>query len=138
MQCPRCQTENREGRRFCGECGLSFASPCSACGFVNEGSEKFRWGGLLVLADTDAIAREWAQDMLSFWDSWSKPFGQDYPYLLIGDPDSVSRKIEAATREIPINECFLLIPQGIHDRDRILKSLELFASRSRRAQGGIR
>src|SRR5260370_18841549 len=26
MQCPRCHAENREGRRFCGECGLSFAS----------------------------------------------------------------------------------------------------------------
>ena len=23
MQCPRCRAENREGRRFCGECGLS-------------------------------------------------------------------------------------------------------------------
>ena len=28
MQCPRCRTENREGRRFCGECGLSFGSVC--------------------------------------------------------------------------------------------------------------
>jgi len=28
MQCPRCQAENRAGRRFCGECGLSFASEC--------------------------------------------------------------------------------------------------------------
>jgi len=44
MQCPRCQAENREGRRFCGECGLSFALPCPSCGFVNEGSEKFCGG----------------------------------------------------------------------------------------------
>ena len=44
MQCPRCQAENREGRRFCGECGLSFAPPCPSCGFVNEGSEKFCGG----------------------------------------------------------------------------------------------
>ena len=44
MQCPRCQAENREGRRFCGECGLSFASTCPACGFLNEGSEKFCGG----------------------------------------------------------------------------------------------
>lgn len=40
VQCPRCRAENREGRRFCGECGLSFASTCPACGFLNEGSEK--------------------------------------------------------------------------------------------------
>jgi class 3 adenylate cyclase len=44
MLCPRCRTENREGRRFCGECGLSFASTCHSCGFLNEGSEKFCGG----------------------------------------------------------------------------------------------
>ncbi len=44
MQCPRCQAENREGRRFCGDCGLSLALPCPSCGFVNEGSVKFCGG----------------------------------------------------------------------------------------------
>jgi class 3 adenylate cyclase len=44
MLCPRCHTENREGRRFCGECGLSFASTCPSCGFLNEGGEKFCGG----------------------------------------------------------------------------------------------
>src|SRR5467141_2615223 len=44
MMCPRCQAENREGRRFCGECGLSFASTCPSCGFLNEGTEKFCGG----------------------------------------------------------------------------------------------
>jgi class 3 adenylate cyclase len=44
MQCPRCHVENREGRRFCGECGLSFTSMCPSCGFLNEGTEKFCGG----------------------------------------------------------------------------------------------
>ncbi len=44
MLCPWCHTENREGRRFCGECGLSFASTCPSCGFLNEGGEKFCGG----------------------------------------------------------------------------------------------
>ena len=44
MNCPRCRAENREGRRFCGECGLSFASTCPSCGFLNEGSERFCGG----------------------------------------------------------------------------------------------
>src|SRR5207249_2481289 len=34
----------REGRRFCGDCGLSLALPCPSCGFVNEGSVKFCGG----------------------------------------------------------------------------------------------
>ncbi|HEX9868522.1 MAG TPA: adenylate/guanylate cyclase domain-containing protein, partial [Candidatus Tectomicrobia bacterium] len=44
MQCPRCQAENREGRRFCAECGASLALPCAACGFSNESGEKFCGG----------------------------------------------------------------------------------------------
>jgi class 3 adenylate cyclase/tetratricopeptide (TPR) repeat protein len=44
MQCPQCHAENREGRRFCGDCGLSFVSTCPSCGFLNEGSEKFCGG----------------------------------------------------------------------------------------------
>jgi hypothetical protein len=44
MQCPRCEAQNRAGRRFCGECGLSLALTCPACGFLNEGSEKFCGG----------------------------------------------------------------------------------------------
>jgi len=59
MQCPRCRAENREGRRFCGECGLSFASACPSCGFLNEGSEKFcgGCGSSLTLAPTTAEPR---------------------------------------------------------------------------------
>jgi hypothetical protein len=44
MQCPRCQADNRQGRRFCAECGASLAFPCSACGFSNEPGEKFCGG----------------------------------------------------------------------------------------------
>ena len=58
MQCPRCRAENREGRRFCGECGLSFTSPCVSCGFLNEGSEKFCGGcGKSLAADSTPAER---------------------------------------------------------------------------------
>ena len=30
MKCPKCQCENREGARFCNECGQNLASPCQA------------------------------------------------------------------------------------------------------------
>ena len=56
MQCPRCRVENREDRRFCGECGLSFASACPSCGFLNEGSEKFCGGCGRSLTSTPATA----------------------------------------------------------------------------------
>ena len=44
MQCPRCQAENREERRFCAECGASLSLTCPSCGFSNEPSEKFCGG----------------------------------------------------------------------------------------------
>ena len=44
MQCPRCRANNREGRRFCGACGVPLASVCEACGFANEDIEKFCGG----------------------------------------------------------------------------------------------
>src|SRR4051812_31347198 len=44
MQCPRCQAENREGRRFCAKCGGSLALACAACGFTNEPNEDFCGG----------------------------------------------------------------------------------------------
>ncbi len=43
MNCPQCHAENREGYRFCGECGTSLAVVCS-CGFSIEPGEKFCGG----------------------------------------------------------------------------------------------
>src|SRR5204862_1737154 len=41
MRCPSCGTENREGRKFCAECGSALASACPACGAANEPGERF-------------------------------------------------------------------------------------------------
>jgi class 3 adenylate cyclase len=44
MQCPRCQHENRQERRFCAECGAPLDLACLACAFVNEPGERFCGG----------------------------------------------------------------------------------------------
>jgi class 3 adenylate cyclase/tetratricopeptide (TPR) repeat protein len=44
MKCPRCQYENRPGRKFCSECGASLALSCPSCSFSNEPGEKFCGG----------------------------------------------------------------------------------------------
>ena len=53
MQCPRCLAQNREGRRFCAECGAPLALPCSSCGFSNEPGEKYCGGCGLALTPAD-------------------------------------------------------------------------------------
>jgi class 3 adenylate cyclase/tetratricopeptide (TPR) repeat protein len=39
--CQSCGTENREGRKFCAECGAVLANACPSCGAANEPGEKF-------------------------------------------------------------------------------------------------
>jgi alkanesulfonate monooxygenase SsuD/methylene tetrahydromethanopterin reductase-like flavin-dependent oxidoreductase (luciferase family) len=114
---------------FCRKLWGAYREEADRHGRAVRPGDEAAWGGIMVCAETDATAREWASDMLWFWDTWSKPFGLDTPELLVGSPDTISRRLEEARRAVPINECFLLIPQGVHDRDRLLASLELFATR---------
>jgi len=41
MKCPKCQFENREGAKFCNECGHEFELTCPECGTANRPSSKF-------------------------------------------------------------------------------------------------
>ncbi len=41
MRCQACGTQNEEGRKFCGECGLPLTVLCGACGTANAPGAKF-------------------------------------------------------------------------------------------------
>jgi class 3 adenylate cyclase/tetratricopeptide (TPR) repeat protein len=41
MRCSNCSIENREGRKFCSECGTPLKTQCQSCGAANELGEKF-------------------------------------------------------------------------------------------------
>ncbi|MBN2283978.1 MAG: AAA family ATPase [Deltaproteobacteria bacterium] len=41
MECPRCRFQNREGAKFCKECGCKFQITCPACNTVNPFDSKF-------------------------------------------------------------------------------------------------
>src|SRR6516164_9229878 len=49
MRCFKCGTDNREGRKFCSNCGASLTGKCPQCGAPNEPSDRFcgECGGLL-------------------------------------------------------------------------------------------
>jgi class 3 adenylate cyclase/tetratricopeptide (TPR) repeat protein len=41
MRCSKCGADNREGQRFCTQCGSPLATKCPACGAAIEPAEKF-------------------------------------------------------------------------------------------------
>ena len=41
MQCPKCEFENREGVKFCEECGTKFELECPACQTTIPSGRKF-------------------------------------------------------------------------------------------------
>ncbi len=41
MKCPKCQFENPDGLKFCGECGNKLEKICPDCNFPNPPQFKF-------------------------------------------------------------------------------------------------
>jgi class 3 adenylate cyclase/tetratricopeptide (TPR) repeat protein len=41
MKCAACGADNKAGRRFCGQCGVSLQRLCASCGAANEDGERF-------------------------------------------------------------------------------------------------
>ena len=114
---------------FCRLLWEAYRKEAATFGYTPNPGDEAAWGGLMICAKTDAEAEALAADMRWFWEQWATPFGQGAVNILFGSPDTLSRQIEAAAKAVPINECFLIIPQGIHDRGQVLDSLELFATR---------
>ena len=85
------------------------------------------WGGIMICAETDQKAQKLYEDMAWFWKTWSTPFGQGLPELLVGSPDTLNKEIERIGKTVPIDEAILLIPQGILEPSELLDSLDLFS-----------
>ena len=114
---------------FCELCWSSYRDEAERYGRRVAEGEEAAWGGYLVLADSRAEAEDWAEDCLWYWNTWCVPFGRSVPPLLVGDADTVCRKLEDVQRHVKSNEVFLHFGQGILDRDRCLRTLELFAEK---------
>ncbi len=55
--CPQCRTENPQGQKFCGECGVRLPVSCPACGSRNPSTGKFCGAcGARLTADSAAPA----------------------------------------------------------------------------------
>jgi class 3 adenylate cyclase/tetratricopeptide (TPR) repeat protein len=56
MRCSRCETENREGRKFCSSCGGALARACR-CGYINDPTDRFCGGCGLPLEAEAGVDR---------------------------------------------------------------------------------
>jgi class 3 adenylate cyclase/tetratricopeptide (TPR) repeat protein len=92
VECPACGSENREGSRFCGECGSSLASEtaCPSCGSANPAGQRFcnQCGAEL------AAPRQTAPPVAK-----GAPPAPDAP-AAIAAPDHLARKARAAAAEL--------------------------------------
>ena len=96
-------------------------------GHIVKPGEQACWGGIMICAETDAKAQKLYEDMAWFWKTWSTPFGQGLPELLVGSPDTINKEIEKVSKSVPIDEAILLIPQGLLEPNQLLESLDLFS-----------
>ena len=51
MKCSKCSAENREGRKFCAQCGAKLGWICPQCGFENE----TKMENVKVISDSEEI-----------------------------------------------------------------------------------
>jgi len=114
---------------FCEMLWKVYREKAEEHGHTIEEGDQAGWGGIMICAPTDALAQEWFEDVKWFWNLWPESFGQGMPEVLVGSPDTISRRIEEANSRFTVKECFLLIPQGLHTRGQIMTSLELFAEK---------
>lgn len=118
-----------ENLDFCDSLWRAYREEAPKFGHTIPPGDEAAWGGIAICADTDQQAREQLTDFRWFWDQWSAQFGQGFPEALVGSPDTISRRIEQAHKRLGFTECFLLLPQGIHSREQIVRSLELLAEK---------
>jgi class 3 adenylate cyclase len=57
LRCKGCESENREGRKFCASCGSDLPVACRECGYANEGGDRYCGGCGHLLAGADVAPR---------------------------------------------------------------------------------
>ena len=63
MRCSRCDSDNREGRKFCANCGAPLSVTCPKCGVSNQPGEKFCGECGIALGDASPAAADGTQSV---------------------------------------------------------------------------
>ena len=95
---------------------------------VTPGTE-IALGGQLVITRDQAETDRIMADADWFWNTWGIPFGLGAPEMLVGDADSISRRIEYALETLGTDEMFFLLGDGLFPHDTVTRTLEEFGSK---------
>ena len=95
---------------------------------VRPGTE-IALGGQLVITRNAEETAQVMRDTEWFWNTWGIPFGLGTPEMLVGDPDTISRKIEFALNRLGTDELFFLLGDGLLSHDIVTHTLETFATK---------
>jgi alkanesulfonate monooxygenase SsuD/methylene tetrahydromethanopterin reductase-like flavin-dependent oxidoreductase (luciferase family) len=97
---------------FCEALWNRYAETAKKAGRDVPREEIGAWGGFLILTDDKEQAQQLEAEHRWFWDKWFIPHGQQFPNVLIGSADDISRQIERAHDRLGFDECFLMFGQG--------------------------
>ncbi len=82
MECPECQFENREGAKFCNECGYKFEINCPKCEAPNRVGSKFcNECGYKLESDKETFDEILETESLSHPPSIKKPSSDGAPIV---------------------------------------------------------
>ena len=111
MQCPRCQTENPEGKKFCSQCGTKLLKVCPQCGAQIVPGDKFcgECGQILSTPQGSPTPK-------SFPEKWPQPSPFPLPKELSEKILAQKGRIEGERRQVTVMFCDLEDSTGLTER----------------------
>jgi alkanesulfonate monooxygenase SsuD/methylene tetrahydromethanopterin reductase-like flavin-dependent oxidoreductase (luciferase family) len=91
--------------------------------------ESVALGGFLSVAHDRGRAEAFAAPYRWAHEEWFTPFGFPKGLEVIGDPDAVSRQLEALHEALRFEEFFIWLNQGLSPHAEVLDNLALFAAK---------
>jgi hypothetical protein len=106
IYCPKCGTANRDGSRFCNECGQTLGGPtrvkCARCGALNPVQSAFcsECGGQLLSSSGEGQGAEAAPTIKGLSLPTKEPAGQAEPGLAESESTGSEEEVPAWLREL--------------------------------------
>jgi alkanesulfonate monooxygenase SsuD/methylene tetrahydromethanopterin reductase-like flavin-dependent oxidoreductase (luciferase family) len=114
---------------FCRGLFTVYREEAARAGRSLRWGESIALGGFLSVAPDAGRAQAFARPYRWAHDEWFTPFGFPKGLEVIGDPDTVSRQLEALHGALHFEEFFIWLNQGLSPHEQVLANLELFAQK---------